>query len=474
MNMPIGPTLLAPLALMLAGGFPARACAEDSNWPSFRGPNALGVTKNAKPPTRWNVETGKNIKWKTAIPGLGLSSPIVWGGRLFLTTAVREDGEQDLKVGLYGDIKPVDDESSYRWQVLCLDKDTGSILWEQTACQGVPKVKRHTKASHANSTPATDGKHVVAFFGSEGLYCYDVEGKLIWKKDLGFLDSGYYVVPEAQWGFGSSPIIFDGKVYVQCDVQKNSFLAAYDVKDGRELWRAPRDEVPTWSTPAICCYKDRVQLVVNGYKHIGGYDALTGKEVWNIRGGGDIPVPTPIVKGGLIYITNAHGSMAPIYAIRASASGDITPSGDGGQGEHVAWWGARIGNYMQTPLVYRKRLYSCLDNGVLTCFDAVTGERLYRGRLGKGVSGFTASGVAAAGRLYYTSEDGEVHVVKAGEKFKPLAVNDMDEVCMATPAISGNTLFIRGQKHLFAIAEAASAPYTADGSRPPAPGRFDK
>ncbi len=423
----------------------------EANWPCFRGVGASGIAEGFALPRKWDTASGKGVRWKTELPGLGLSSPIVWGDRIFLTTAVRAEGPEELKVGLYGDIQPVEDDSTHSWQVICLDKKTGAVLWEKVAHEGVPKIKRHPKCSHANSTAVTDGRHVVAMFGSEGLYCYDMNGKLLWKKDFGVLDSGFFSVPDAQWGYGSSPIIHDGLLILQCDVQKDSFIAAFNLKDGREIWRTPRDEVPTWSSPSVYVDGKQTRLVANGYKHIGGYDFRTGKEVWKLAGGGDIPVPTPIVAHGLIYITNAHGWMAPIYAIKTSATGEIVLKQDGDTNEHVAWWGARIGNYMQTPLVYGDYLYSCMDNGVLSCFDARTGQRIYRQRLGKGMSGFTASGVAGDEKLYYTSEDGDVYVVKPGIDFKLLATNSMGEPCMATPAISEGVLYIRGQKHLFAI-----------------------
>ena len=422
------------------------------HWPGFRGHRGQGIAEGYATPTNWNVEASEGVKWKTAIPGLGHSSPAIWGDRLFVTTAISGKEDVELRVGLYGDIVPVEDDTVHRFRVYCLDKNTGEILWKRTCRKTVPKIKRHTKASHANCTPATDGKHVVVFFCTEGLFCYDMEGQRKWRKKLGRLDSGYYLVPKAQWGFGSSPIIHDGVVYVQCDVQKNSFVAAFNIEDGHELWRTPRDEVPTWGTPTIHSHGDTLQLIVNGYKHIGGYDARTGKELWRLRGGGDIPVPTPVVANGLAFITNAHGPKYPMFAIRLEARGDISLEDGATSNEFVTWSEPRNGAYMQTPLVYGEYLYSCRDSGVLTCYQARTGERVYRQRLGGGRTGFTASPVAANGRIYFTSEDGDVYIVQAGPEFKVLARNQMGEVCMATPAISEGTMFFRTQHHLVAIA----------------------
>ncbi len=447
---------ITALALLITTCVVARSAdspAPTRNWPQFRGPNASGIAESASPPVKWNVEEKQNVGWKTPIPGLGHSSPIIWEDKVFVTSAISGKENPELKVGLYGDIAPVEDDTSHRFMVYCLDRNSGKMLWERTAFTGKPKVKRHTKATHANSTMATDGKRVVAFFGSEGLYCYDLNGKPLWKQDFGMLDSGYFMVPSAQWGFASSPIIQDDMVIAQCDLQQGSFVAALNAKTGKEIWRNPRNEVPTWSTPTVVDSGGRKQVVLNGWKHIAGYDLKSGLEYWRLTGGGDIPVPTPVAGQGLIYITNAHGRMAPIYAIKDSASGNISLLADATSNSHIPWSHHREGGYMQTPIVYGDYLYVCRDHGVLSCYNAKTGERVYNERLGTGRTGFTASGVAADGRLYYSSEEGDIYVVKAGPKFELLAQNPMGEVCMATPAISGDTLYFRTRGHLVAIAE---------------------
>jgi outer membrane protein assembly factor BamB len=292
---------------------------------------------------------------------------------------------------------------------------------------------------------------VVAFFGSEGLYCYDMEGTLLWKKDFGPLDAAFFVAPDAQWGFASSPVIHDGVVYIQCDVLNDPFLAAFDLETGDQIWRTPRDDVPTWSTPTVHEKGDRTFLLVNGWKHAGGYDARTGEEIWRLSGGGDIPVPGPVVAHDLVFITNAHGSDAPIYAIRLDARGDISLGDGATSNEHVTWSVPRGGAYMQTPLVYDSYLYNCRDNGVLSVYDARSGNRMYQQRLGGGGGGFTASPVAADGKVYFTSEEGDVYVVKAGPEYELLATNPLGEVTMATPALSEGTLYFRTRTHLLAI-----------------------
>jgi outer membrane protein assembly factor BamB len=445
------PRLGLALLVLSTIGTSLSAQSTSTNWPSFRGAQASGVAEGFTTPEKWS-----GFKWQTAVPGLGHSSPVIWGDRLFVTTAVSAKGDDQLKIGLYGNIDPVQGDAQHSWQVVCLNKNDGRILWTQTAHEGVPKIKRHPKSSHANSTPATDGQHLVCFFGAEGLFCYDVEGRLLWRKDLGRLDSGYFAVPEAQWGFASSPVIYNDRVLVQCDVQTNSFIAALDLKDGREIWRTPRKDVPTWSTPTVDVRSGRAQVIANGYRHTGGYDLQTGRELWKLDGAGDIPVPTPIVAHDLIFITSAHGRLSPVYAIRPDATGDITLASGTSTNASIAWSISRGGNYMQTPIVVGEYLYGCKDNGVVTCFNARTGEQHFSERLGGGKSGFSASPVAADGKIYFTSEEGMIYVLKAGPKFEILATNELGETCMAAPAISAGEIFFRSRRHVAAVSAAGS------------------
>ncbi len=423
--------------------------AAESNWPSFHGPFGRGYADGYETATDWDVETGKNIAWTTKIPGLAHSSPVVWGDRIFVNTAIREgDEEEELRVGLYGDIESVDDDSKYEFRVLCLRHTDGEVLWSKIAWHGVPKGKRHPKGSHAASTPATDGKHVAVFFGSEGLHVFDVEGELLWSKDFGELDSGFFRVPSAQWGWASSPVIHEGRVYVQSDAQKDSFVAAFEVETGKRVWRTERKDVPTWCTPTVHVTPNRRQLVLNGWKHMGGYDLDTGEELWKLAGTGDIPVPTPVAAHGLLFLTSAHGGPSRIFAISEDAQGELSMKPDG---ENVMWASRRYGAYMQSPFVYGDELYVGRDNGVISCWNARTGERYYAERLSAG-GGYTASGIAADGKLYYPSEGGAVHVVKAGTQFELLAINELGETCMASPAASKGTLLFRTRSKLIAIA----------------------
>jgi len=427
------------------------------HWPIFRGPGSRGVAEGFATPATWDVQKGENVRWKADIPGLGHGAPVIWGDRVFIITAVSGKGDDSLKVGLYGDIAPVSNESEHQWRLICLDKRDGKALWNEVVHEGVPTVKRHPKATQANSTPATDGRYVVTFYGSEGICCYTVDGEMVWKKPLAPLDSGYYLVPAAQWGFSSSPVILGNRVIIQCDVQRTPFLAALDIKDGSQVWKTPRDDVPTWSTPALAQVGGATHVIVNGHRHVGGYDAADGKEIWRMSGGGDIPVPTPLVVDGMVYVASAHGGPRPLFAISTAATGDVSLPPDADRGEHVPWADLGCGVYMQTPLYYKGLLYACRDNGVLACYDAKTGELKFRKRVGKGQTGMTASAVAADDKIYYVDEEGTVHVLKAGPQFEVLAANPLGEYTLATPAISEGVLYFRTQRSLIAIGGPAVA-----------------
>lgn len=421
-------------------------------WNMYRGNYANGVLDDVNLPASWDGKSGENIAWKTPIPGLGHSCPVVWGNNVFVTTAISELDKGDVKTGIYGSIGSVQDSSNHDWNVYCIDKKSGKIKWEQTACSGIPEQKRHPMSSHANCTPATNGEYVVAFFGSEGLYCYDINGKLQWKKDFGVLKSTFFLVPDAEWEFSSSPLIHENVVVIQCDVMENSFVAAYDIKTGKELWKQDRDEYPGWCTPNIYFDEGKAIVALNGFKHRGGYDFQTGKEIWRMSGGGDIPVPTPIVGNEFVYFNSAHGKMSPILAIQKNAVGDLTLADKETSNEYVKWAKLRGGSYMGTMLLYGDYLYNARWNGRLTCFNAKTGEELYSEKVGNGNS-YTSSPVAADGVIYITDNNGNVYSVKAGEDYELLQENKLREVCMSTPAIAENYLFFRTSKHLIAVSK---------------------
>ena len=445
------------VGLALAGSAPLSA----QHWPSFRGTNASGVADGAPTPVSWNAPAGQNVLWKAPIAGLSVSSPIVWGDRVFVSTAISSDPDAKFRHGLYGDVEPSNDVSVHEWRLIALDKRTGKVLWDRLAHKGVPKTKRHPKSSQASPTPVTDGRHVVVSFGSEGLYAYDVEGKPLWKQDLGVLNSGWFYDPDYEWGLGSSPIIWQNLVIVQCDIQKESFVAAFDVTTGKPAWRTPREEIPGWSTPTIYQNASHAELVTQGTNFIRGYDPKSGAELWRLSGNSEVTVPTPIVTKDLIVVTNGYRGVQPIFAIKPGARGDITLKGEETKSENIAWSTKRGGPYMPTPVIYGDYLYVCLNNGVLSAYKLGTGERVYQERLGGKGGAFSASPVAADGKVYLASEDGDVFVVKAGPSYELLATNPIGEVLMATPAISGGVILVRSMKHLYAIGAPPGSPVAA-------------
>jgi outer membrane protein assembly factor BamB len=282
------------------------------------------------------------------------------------------------------------------------------------------------------------------------LFCYDLSGHLLWRQDLGVLDVGQFNDPELQWGAGSSPVIHRGLVIVQCDRPKDGFLAAYHIGTGRLAWRTPRDEPPSWSTPGVVEHAGRAELIANGGSAIRGYDPMSGKELWRLTPSSQSVVPTPFTADGLIFVASAYGPIQPLYAIVPGASGDISVDADHGANAHLAWGTKKGGTFIPTPIAYGGYLYVCANRGLLTAYEARTGREVYKQRLG-GKDGYTASPVAADGRLYLTGEDGDVRVVKAGPVFELLSINPVGEACLATPAISDGMFFVRSQSAVFAF-----------------------
>lgn len=419
----------------------------ERQWPGYRGYMLSGVLDNAHIPESFDIDKGQNIKWKVKIPGLGISSPVIWGNRLFLTTAISETDKAGFKPGIYGDVTSLSDTSVHEWKVICIDKNTGKTIWEKTACKGIPKMKRHPKSTHANTSAATDGKYVVAFFGSEGLYCYDMNGKLQWQKSFGILKSVFFSMKNAEWEFASSPIIYNGVLIIQCDVLENSFIAAYDLKTGIEKWKNMRDEYPGWCTPNIYKNQGKTFVAVNGYKRRAGYKIETGKEVWRMSGGGDIQIPSPITSGDLIFFNSAHGKSSPIMAVSTAATGDITLKEGETSNQYVKWFLPRGGSYMHTMLLYHGRLYNVNWNGTVNCYDPLTGKEIYNAKLGKAGS-FIASPVASDGKIYIVDEEGNVFIIQDGDKFSLLAEIPLNDICMTAPAITDGMIYFRTQNWL--------------------------
>jgi len=434
--------VLCALAVILVGsGLSA------STWPSFRGLNATGIGSGT-PPVSWNVSDGTNIAWKAQVPGLGHSSPIVAGDLVIVTTAVAVDGANapvTLGNSSVAGIGSASDTGVHEWRIYAFDRRTGRERWQHVAHRGQPRLKRHVKASHASATPATDGKVIVALMGTEGMFCYSVDGRLLWRKDLGVMDVGLVDDPTYQWGPASSPVIAGGRIVVQNDRHSGSWLASFDLATGDEQWRVPREEMPSWATPLVVTRGGRSIVITNSPRRVAAYDLATGTPLWHLSDGTQVKVPSPVVSGNLAIITGGYApGTRPTFAIPLDATGEVTPA-------RLAWQIDRGSPYTTTPIVYEGVLSMVTDAGVLSAYDAATGARLYQERVGPGAGGFSASPVAAAGRLYFASEDGDIHVVRAGRTFERLATNPFGEMLLATPAISNDLLIVRTRSQLVAI-----------------------
>lgn len=453
--IPTGETVVIPpreIVNVATARPPARPIASDKgSWPSFRGPHASGVAEGQNLPDQWNGKTGENILWRTPIPGLAHSSPVVWGNRIFVTTAVSSDPKATFRPGLYGDGDASKDRSVHRWMIYALDKQSGKILWQQVAYQGEPIDKRHIKSTYANSTPVTDGRIVVAWFGSQGVYAYDVNGKFLWKVNLGRVDMGAYDIPTVEWGPASSPIIWKDLVIIQCDTQTDSFIIAFDANTGRAVWKTKRDEIPSWGTPTIATTSKGDELVANASNFIRGYDPRTGKELWRLGPSSKITAPTPVFADDLLVVVSGRAPERPIFVVKAGARGDLTLPEGKTSSDTVLWSRTGRGSYMPTPLIYNGILYVLANNGTFDAYNLKTGDELYRQRLPFVGSGFSASPIASDGKIYLSNEDGEILVVSAGEKFNHISTNSMGELLMATPALSDGVMYVRSAESLFAI-----------------------
>ena len=441
----MGLMLIVGIALSIAGlgAFSERAAA--GNWPQWRGPDGSGISNEKNLPSEWSPT--KNIKWKTPIEGRSHSSPIVWGNRVFLTTAVEgpvvpgakavkhtvEDGKEFLHPDSVGADK------RHAFKVISLDRDTGKLVWEATAWEGTPYDNRHRKSSYAASTPTTDGKLVYAFFGTEGLYAYDFKGKLVWKADLGKLGT-------VGMGTGTSPILFDNLVIVQCDEENGdaSFMVALDKKTGKEAWRTPRKVQVSWATPLLVRSATRAELITCGTETVIAYDPATGKELWRHKGVESNAIPSPVANNEMVFLVAGFPAKIAM-AIKLGQSGDLTGT------PNVAWTYAKGTAYVPSPILYGEYLYLTTDRGILTALDAKSGEVKYEGGRIPIPATFTASPVAFEGKILLTSEDGDTFIVKAGPKHEILGTNSVGEPVYASPAIADGRIFIRGEKNLYCI-----------------------
>ena len=425
-------------------GIVATGSSSAGNWPQWRGPDGSGISTEKNLPAEWS--TTKNIKWKTPIEGRGHSSPIVWDNRIFLTTAI----EGDVVPGAKAAKHVLDDKDfvhpdsvgankKHTFKVIAIDRGNGKVLWQSTAWEGTPYDDRHRKSSYAASTPATDGKLVYAFFGTEGLYAYDFNGKLAWKADLGKLGT-------VGMGTGTSPILFENFVIVQCDEENGaaSFIVALDKKTGKEAWRTPRKVQVSWSTPLLVKTAKRAELITSGTESIVSYDPATGKELWTHKGVESNAIPSPVANSDMVYLVAGFPAKIAM-AIRLGGSGDLTGT------PNVPWQYTKGTAYVPSPILYGDYLYLTTDRGILTCIDAKTGEVKYEGGRIPIPATFTASPVAFEGKILMTSEDGDTFIIKAGPKHEVIGTNSVGEPVYASPAIADGRIYIRGEKNIYCI-----------------------
>lgn len=448
------------LLMAVAGAIGGAQVPGQAHWPQWRGPFFNGMARGDAP-TVWSDTN--NIKWKAEIPGRGHSTPVTWGDKIFLTTATPtgKPAPAPLKDAAPPASAPSVNQQSpegggqqrrgrdsgpqaeHKFDVLCLDRKTGKLLWQKTAKVAVPHEGYHRAyGSFASSSPVTDGKYVYVSFGSRGIYCYDFSGKLIWEKDL-----GVQMRMRLGFGEGSGPMLIDNRLIQVFDQEADSFIVSLDKRTGKELWRAPRDERSSWSTPLAVEHAGRKQVVVTGTTRVRSYDPENGKILWESAGLGANAIPVPVVQNGVVFVMSGFRDPR-LMAIKLGKEGDLSES------DSILWSHTRGLSYTMSPVLHDNKLYVVTDNGLISVFNATTGEPHYaQVRLPKAYN-LKASPVAANGKLYLATEDGDVVVLKMGEKFEVIATNTLaDQVFIATPIIAAGELFLRGQNQLFCISQ---------------------
>lgn len=421
--------------------------AAQDRWPQFRGPQSSGVAEDASLPDKWS--TTENVAWKTDLPGIGWSSPIVWGDKIFATSVINTGDTEPPKKGLYfGGERPVP-ATEHRWMVYAVDFKTGKVLWEREVFRAVPKITRHLKNSYASETPVTDGERVYAYFGNVGLFCFDMNGKPLWNQMFEAKKTRF------GWGTAASPVLYKDRLYIVNDNDEQSFLLALDKKTGKQIWKVEREVGTNWATPYIWENEKRTELVLPATKAVRSYD-LDGKVLWEFKGMSSIAIPMPFSKHGLLYIASGYvnDQIRPVYAVKPGASGDISLKEGETSNQFIAWYQRQAGPYNPSPIVYGDLYYTLLDRGFFTAHDAKTGKEVYgKQRIDPAAGAFTSSPWAYNGKLFALSEDGDTFVIQAGSEYKLLGKNSLDELCMSTPAIAKGSLIIRTASKLYRISK---------------------
>lgn len=443
----------SPALVVLLAAIPQFAAAQ-TNVPRFLASREPVADAKAHPPTEWSDT--KNVLWKAELDGLGWSTPVIWGDRVYVTTCISTGTTAEPRKGLY--LEDVDatkyaaETNEHIWKTICLNLNTGSAVWEHVAHKGIPAKPHHIKNTLASESCATDGEHVYSMFGNVGLYCYTMDGELVWSFALDPKDTRY------GWGTSMSPIVFGDRIYFCNDNEEESFLFALNKRTGEVIWKAPRDEDTNYSTPYIWENAVRTEIVVSGINWITSYD-LDGKELWKIKGKSILAIPTPFERFGNLYVTSGHVIWGenPFYAVKPGASGDISLAEGQTSNDYVLWYAKDGGPYHPTPLLIGEQIYVLLDRGFMKSYNAKTGELVYdKKRIPKGTA-FTSSPWTYDNKLFCINENGVTFVIQLGKEFDVLYTNKLtdDDMCMATPVIVDDKLLIRTAKRIYCLKEGA-------------------
>ena len=414
-------------------------------WPRFRGSSAGVAADDPALPDTWSAT--ENVAWKAPIPGIGWSSPVVWGDHFFLTTVVNTTQQEAPKPGFYLGDWPAS-PAPHRWMVYDVDFKSGTIRWQREVSSAPPGRAKHLKNSYASETPVTDGERLYAYFGNAGLYALDFDGKVVWSKPIGPFKT------RNNWGTGASPALHGNRIYIVNDNDEQSFLAAYDTRTGAEVWKVNRAEGTNWTTPFVWENSVRTEIVTSGSDAVRSYD-LNGKQLWELKGMSTISVPTPFASHGMLMLSSGYiaDPLRPAYAIKPGATGDISLTGDETSNTYIAWALKTGAPYNPTPIVHGDTYYTLFDRGFFTAHDVRTGKEVYpRQRISTDAAGFTASPWAYNGKIFAISEDGDTYVMQAGPEFKVLGKNALGEMTLASPAVAHGSLLIRTAGNLYRIA----------------------